>query len=101
MRPVSSLIVGVLSAMPCVAAHAAGLSAGEQRVVAAAKVETPRSIELLEKLVNINSGSLNLEGVKQVADVMRGELEPLGFKVRWVPMTETGRAGHLVAEHAG
>lgn len=84
-----------------VAANAAGLTAGEQRVVAAAKAETPRSIELLEKLVNINSGSLNLEGVKQVADVMRGELEPLGFKVRWVPMTETGRAGHLIAEHAG
>jgi glutamate carboxypeptidase len=82
-------------------AHAAGLSAAEQRVVQAAEAETPRAIELLEKLVNINSGTLNIEGVKQVADVMRAQLEPLGFKVEWVPMTQAGRAGHLIARHAG
>jgi glutamate carboxypeptidase len=83
------------------AAQAAGLSAAEQKVVKAAKAETPRAIELLETLVNINSGSLNVEGVKQVADVMRAQLEPLGFKVEWIPMTEIGRAGHIVARHAG
>jgi glutamate carboxypeptidase len=83
------------------AAHAAGLSPAEQRVVQAAEAETPRAIELLEKLVNINSGTLNTEGVKQVADVMRAQLEPLGFKVEWVPMTQVGRAGHLIARHEG
>src|SRR6185295_2380187 len=82
-------------------AHAAELSAAEQRVVQAADAETPRAIELLEKLVNINSGTLNREGVKQVADVMRAQFEPLGFKVEWVPMTQVGRAGHLIARHEG
>ena len=95
-----------LIAMSCFAmlpfaGAAAGLSPVEQRVAAAATAETPRSIELLETLVNINSGTLNLEGVRRVAQVMREQLEPLGFKVRWVPMTDIGRAGHLVAEHAG
>ncbi len=33
--------------------------------------------------------------------MMRAELEPLGFDVRWIPMTETGRAGHIVAVHTG
>ena len=80
---------------------AAALSVAERRIVAAADAETPRAIELLERLVNINSGTLNPEGVKQVAEVMRAQLEPLGFKVSWVPMTEVGRAGHLIAEHAG
>jgi glutamate carboxypeptidase len=83
------------------AAQAAGLSAAEQKVVKAAKAETPRAIELLETLVNINSGTLNVEGVKRVADVMRAQLEPLGFEVEWIPMTELGRAGHIVARHAG
>lgn len=83
------------------AVHAAGLSAAEKKVVAAAKAETPRAIEFLEKLVNINSGTLNTEGVKRVGDEMRAQLEPLGFTVEWVPMTEVGRAGHLVARHPG
>ena len=96
----SSLIALSLTCWVAVAG-AAGLSDAERKVAKAAQAETPRAIELLEKLVNINSGTLNAEGVKQVADVMRAQLEPLGFKVRWTPMTELGRAGNLVAEHAG
>ena len=33
--------------------------------------------------------------------MMRAQLEPIGFKVEWVPMTEVGRAGHLIARHEG
>lgn len=97
---ITAVSLGLASAVVAVQG-APRLSAQERRVVAAAAEETPRSIELLEKLVNINSGTLNLEGVKRVADVMRAELDAVGFETRWVPMTEVGRAGHIVAEHAG
>lgn len=70
-------------------------------MAAAVDAEQARTIALLERLVNQNSGSLNLEGVRAVGEMMRAELEPLGFTVRWVDMRETGRAGHLVATHAG
>lgn len=63
--------------------------------------EHERSIALLERLVLQNSGSLNLAGVTKVGEMMRAELEPLGFDVRWIDMRETGRAGHLVATHKG
>jgi glutamate carboxypeptidase len=63
--------------------------------------ERDRHIALLEKLVNQNSGSLNLAGVEAVGRMMRAELEPLGFKVRWVDMRQTGRAGHILATHKG
>ena len=53
---------------------------------------------MLEKLVNINSGTHNLEGVRAVAEIMRRNHE-LGFKVQWIPMDEIKRAGVLVAEH--
>ncbi len=79
----------------------ARLSSTEQRIVAAATAESARAIELLERLVNINSGTMNLEGVTRVGEVMRSQLEPLGFDVRWVPMAAVNRAGHLVAEHKG
>ncbi|HST36570.1 MAG TPA: M20/M25/M40 family metallo-hydrolase [Allosphingosinicella sp.] len=70
-------------------------------MAAAAQREADRTIALLERLVNRNSGSLNLEGVTAVGEMVRAELEPLGFEVRWVDMRETGRAGHLVATHRG
>ncbi len=79
----------------------AKLSAPEQRMIAAVDKDRVRTIALLEKLVNQNSGTLNLPGVAAVGRMMRAELEPLGFKVRWLPLPETGRAGHLVATHAG
>jgi glutamate carboxypeptidase len=44
---------------------------------------------------------MNLPGVTQVGQMMRTELEELGFTVRWVPMDKVGRAGHLVATHTG
>ena len=56
---------------------------------------------LLERLVNQNSGSLNIPGVTVVGAMMRTELEALGFRVEWIDMTATGRAGHIVATHIG
>jgi len=80
---------------------AAQLSAPERKIAAFVDSEQERSIALLERLVNQNSGSLNLEGVEKIGQMMRAELEPLGFTVTWVPMRQTGRAGHIVATHKG
>jgi len=79
----------------------ARLSAPEQKIVQSVEHESERSIALLERLVNQNSGSLNFAGVEAVGKMMRAELESLGFDVRWVPMREAGRAGHIVATHKG
>jgi len=82
-------------------AAATALSGTESRIVSAAAAENTRAISFLETLVNVNSGTMNLPGVEQVGKMMNAELEPLGFKVRWIPMTQVGRAGHIVAEHKG
>jgi len=97
MRPF--LLLLALLAVP--AAAQARLTPEEQRMTAAVDAEQGRTIALLERLVNQNSGSLNLEGVRAIGQMMREELEPLGFNVRWVDMRETGRAGHIVATHPG
>jgi glutamate carboxypeptidase len=83
------------------AAAQAALTPAERKMVATVDSETPRHVALLERLVNQNSGSLNLPGVEAVGATMRAELEPLGFQVRWVPMAEVGRAGHLIATRTG
>ena len=71
------------------------------RLRAAITADTARNEALLQRLVEQNSGTLNLLGVKAVGDLMRAELEPLGFEVRWIDMAATARAGHLIATHAG
>jgi len=98
-----SFSVAALAAL-CLAVAApaaAKLTPAESRMLATIKTEEARTVALLEKLVNQNSGSLNLPGVEKVGQMMRGELEPLGFTVDWIDMRATGRAGHLVARHQG
>ncbi len=73
----------------------------EAKMAATVTAETGRHVALLEKLVNQNSGSLNIDGVTKVGAMVRAELAPLGFAVEWIDMKETGRAGHLVATHKG
>jgi glutamate carboxypeptidase len=82
-------------------ALADGLSGDEKKIVVSVKSHHDESVALLEKLVNVNSGSLNIAGVTKVADMLRPEFEALGLKVTWTPKPELGRAGHLVAEHHG
>ncbi len=96
--PFAALVAFQLALAPVAQAK---LSKAESAMAKTVAAEQARSLALLEKLVNQNSGSLNLEGVEKVGQMMRAELEPLGFNVAWKPMTDTGRAGHLIATHAG
>jgi glutamate carboxypeptidase len=70
-------------------------------MAATVDTEYERSVALLERLVNQNSGTMNFVGVKAVSEMMSAELEALGFKVAWTDMTKAGRAGHLVASKTG
>jgi glutamate carboxypeptidase len=79
----------------------AALSPAEQAMVRTVDAEQPRTLAMLERWVNQNSGSLNFPGVTAVGQMLRSELEPLGFKVEWIDMKAAARAGHLVARHAG
>ena len=80
-------------------ASAQTLSPAEKAIVAYVDANQPVADAFLEKLVDINSGTHNLEGVRAVGKMLMPQLEGLGFKVQWVPMDEVQRAGVLVAEH--
>jgi glutamate carboxypeptidase len=56
-------------------------------------------IGVLERLVNQQSGTLNVAGVRAAGAIFRAELDSLGFTTKWVDMpAEMRRGGHLVAE---
>ena len=52
----------------------ARLSREEQAVAATVAREADRHVALLERLVNQNSGTLNLRGVRAVADMIRARI---------------------------
>jgi glutamate carboxypeptidase len=83
------------------ASGAAPLSPAERAAVRAVDAHNAEALALLQRMVNINSGTMNLAGVRAVGDVLRPQLVALGFKVRWVDGAAFKRAGHLVAEHPG
>ena len=94
-----SIALGLL--LSFAAPVSAALTPAETKMAATVDAEYERTVGLLERLVNQNSGSMNLEGVEIVGRMMRAELEPLGFKVDWVPMAAAKRAGHLIATKKG
>ena len=83
------------------AAAPVSLTAAEQAIARAADAGNAGGLALLEQVVNINSGTMNFAGVREVGAVLRAQLDEVGFTTRWIDGAPFGRAGHLVAEHLG
>lgn len=80
----------------------AQLNADEIKIVNYIKIHLAESEELLIESVNINSGTLNIEGVKKVGAIYRREFDKLGFITEWVDLPDSlRRAGHFVATRKG
>jgi glutamate carboxypeptidase len=85
-----------------VSAQGLQLSENEKAMVAWVDAHQDEAIALLEKTVNIGSGTMNHAGIRAVGDVMAGELDALGLETRWIDMPEEmNRAGHLFATKKG
>ena len=73
----------------------------EEKIVASVNADKQNSEELLEQMVNINSGTLNPAGVHNMADLLKPKFESLGFTCRFIPQEEVGRAGHMSCQRKG
>lgn len=82
--------------------HAQKIAPEEQKIVDYIDAHSVEAIGLLEKVVNIESPTENLAGVRQVGAVFKKEFESIGFTARWIDMpVAMKRAGHLLAEKRG
>jgi glutamate carboxypeptidase len=79
----------------------AALTPAEQVMVQTVDAEQQRTLDLLERWVNQNSGTMNVAGVGAVRTMVEPEFRALGFRTEWIPMGAVNRAGHLVARHSG
>ena len=82
------------------AGGAQNLTSAEQKMRTYVEQHASEQVAFLEKVVNINSGTMNQAGVRAVGDAFAAELRDLGFETRWVALPpEIKRAAHLFAEH--
>jgi glutamate carboxypeptidase len=78
------------------------ISPQEQKIVDFVDKSSPDAIRLIEKLVNIESPSEDLVGVKNTGTLLMPEFRSIGMSVRWIDMpAEMKRGGHLLAETSG
>ncbi len=74
----------------------------EKKILSSVTKNNKEAIQFLEDVVNINSGTLNLEGVKKVGFIFKDAFNAINFDTQWIEMpTELNRAGHLFAETNG
>jgi glutamate carboxypeptidase len=100
MRVLLPIVIALLAA-PIASAQRDSLTRTERALAQYAITHERDALALLEQLVNINSGTQNTAGVREVGRVLRAELDALGFATRWEDGAAFGRAGHLVAERTG
>ncbi|RIV35827.1 M20 family peptidase [Flagellimonas lutimaris] len=94
----STLVALILTA----SISAQKLSRTEKKIVSSIEKNNDEAIGFLEKVVNINSGTLNAEGVKKVGMVFKDAFDNIGFETTWIEMPEEmNRSGHLFAETSG
>lgn len=95
----ASLIVLIVFAMSLTSDASArqNLDETEQHLASFVDSRVEAAIGLLERVVNINSGSMNFDGVRAAGAVFDEELGALGFETRWIDGAAFDRAGHLFA----
>ena len=81
--------------------QAQNLSKTERKIIDIVTNNNSEAIDFLEKVVNINSGTMNFEGVREVGSVFQSEFDQIGFETNWLDMKAANRSGHLFAEIKG
>lgn len=94
MLAMALLVLQTVSAQP--------LTKEEKAILARIDAQMPETMKLLEEMVNINSGTLNVTGVRKVGDLLGKAFQQAGFQTTWVSLPDSlRRAGHLVATRKG
>jgi len=89
------LLIAVLS-------EAQKLTAVERNIIKNVDKNLPQTMALLEQLVNINSGTLNVAGVRKTGSLLGKEFEKIGFTNEWISLPGVlKRAGHLAVQRKG
>ncbi len=77
------------------------LNRSEKKILKTVSQNNREAIDFLKKVVAINSGTMNHEGVKEVGMIFKQAFDGINFTTNWIDMSEVNRSGHLFAEIKG
>ena len=84
-----------------VAINAQELSELEKAILDRVEANHQQALNTLETNVNINSGTMNFDGIRRVGENHIQAFNDLGFETEWVNQDHVNRAGHFFAEQQG
>lgn len=93
--------VGLFLFLIMCTSYAQKLSRIEKKIINSVALNNTEAIDFLKKVVNVNSGTMNHKGVKQVGDIFATAFKEIGFDTTWYDMSMVNRSGHLFAETKG
>ena len=98
----NSFLVSLPFLLFFISVQAQKLNRTEKKIIKKVELLNIESINFLEKVVNINSGTLNKKGVREVGNIFNEEFKSIGFKTEWIDMPEEmNRSGHFFANMIG
>jgi glutamate carboxypeptidase len=81
-----SALAALIIALSAASSARAQLTTAEQAMIRTVDVEQTRTVSMLTRWVEQNSGTLNLPGVAAVGKIVGAELQPLGMELQWIEM---------------
>jgi glutamate carboxypeptidase len=96
-----SRIATLILILITISVSAQKLTRTEKNILKSIEANNVEAIQLLKDVVNINSGTMNHDGVKKVGDIFNEAFKNIGFGTNWYDMSELNRSGHLFAETSG
>lgn len=101
MKPLST-IFAIIFIFFSIAAFSQNLSWQEKEILKHIDQDLDEAKDFLIQVVNINSGTMNHEGVRKVGKMFGDAFNELSMKSLWVELPDSvNRAGHLVVEKVG
>ena len=97
----NTVLLTFLFAISSFTVQAQMLSELEQEILERVDANHQEQMETLETNVNINSGTMNFDGVRRVGENYIQAFSDLGFETEWVNQDHVNRAGHFFAEQEG
>ena len=91
----TALLARVLLTLSFLGPACASAQARDEALLASATAEQPAVLRTLERLVNIETGTGNAEGMAAMADLLQGELQALGAVVTRHPAA-AGVVGDII-----
>lgn len=98
MKAALAITAGLVLLGPAHVGYAADKNA---KVLAAAQAARPAQLQLLEQVVNVDSGTGDVQGGRKVAGMLTARLKALGMTIETVPAEEAGIAENTVATLSG